>query len=227
MRVFTEDTELFLNDYNARYLNFTYTPAEYEVKSFWADKALSPLYFESAQKYDTLKIQLMFKQATLDDISALSEQLKQCSIQLENAFTANRIFECILKASQLQKVSQKVYTITYTFDCIVYGDTHVETLSAQSAFLFIQGAKETEAVITTQNKTDSVIAMAGITGFTVRNLAVGEKIIIDGERKLVTSNGVNAFDRVEFLSFPRFKAGSNDISVTGAAEVTIKYRERW
>ena len=93
--------------------------------------------------------------------------------------------------------------------------------------MFIHGAKETEAVVTIENRTAAVIPTTGITGFTVRNLTRNEKIIIDGEKKIVTANGVNAFDRVEFFRFPRFKPGNNPVTVTGGAAITVRYRERW
>lgn len=227
MQIHTNNTEILLPLYNATYLNHIYTPAPLIVTDFWADKALTPLYFDTTQKYDTLKIQVMFKGASLDDVSALGEKLKRCDIQIDNAFTVNRTFECVLRGAELQKISQKIYTVTYTFDCLVFGDTHEEMLTTASQSLYIHGAKETEAVITIENKTASVIALTSITGFTVRNLVRNEKIVIDGEKKIVTSNGVNAFDRVEFFGFPRFKAGSNPITVVGNAEIKIKYRERW
>ena len=225
MRVTINSETLTLSDYKATYLNHTYTPAALKVKDFWADKALTPLYFDTEQKYDSLKIQVMFKNAALTDISAFSEKLKRCEIQIDHAFSANRTFDCILKDAKLKKESLKIYTVTYTFDCLVFGETHEIAASGDS--IFIYGAKETEAVITIENKTASVIAEAGITGFIVRDLEVDEIIIIDGVKKIVTANGVNAFDRVDFFNFPRFKPGENPIIITGNAKITVKYRERW
>jgi len=214
-----------LSDYKATYLNHTYSPAALKVKDFWADKSLTPLYFDTEQKYDSLKIQVMFKNASLADISSFSEKLKRCEIQINHAFTANRTFDCILKGMDLKKVSQKIYTVTYTFDCLVFGGTHEIAVLGDS--IFIHGAKETEAVIIIENTTGSVITEAGITGFIVRDLEADEIIVIDGMKKIVTANGVNAFDRVEFFNFPKFKPGENPIVITGDAEITVRYKERW
>jgi len=225
MHVTVNSETLTLSDYKATYLNYAYSPASLKVKDFWADKTLTPLYFDTEQKYDSLKIQVMFKNAALTDISAFSEKLKRCEIKIDHAFTADRAFDCVLKSTDLKKVSQKIYTVTYTFDCLVFGETY--EFSVLDETIFIYGAKETEAVITIENTTNSVIAEAGITGFTVRDLAVGEVIVIDGVKKIVTANGVNAFDRVEFFNFPRFKPSENPIIITGNAEITVRYRERW
>ena len=167
----------------------------------------------------------MFKGADIGDISAFSEKLKRCEIQIDHAFTADRVFDCVLVNVSLKKESRKIYTASYTFNCLVFGNTWEFVVSGGN--ISILGAKETEAVITIQNKTASVIATAGITGYTVRNLAPGEIIVIDGVKKIVTANGLNAFDRVEFFSFPRFKPGSCPVTVTGNAEIKIWYRERW
>ena len=224
--IVTVETEILtLSDYKATYLNHKYIPSALDIKSFWADKSLTPLYFNTERKYDELEIQVMFKDAALTDVSAFSEKLKRCEIQIDHAFTANRTFDCILKNTELEKVSQKIYTVTYTFDCLVFGETHEIAVTGDS--IFIHGSKETETVITIENTTESEILEAGITGFIVRNLAAGEIIVIDGEKKIVTANGVNAFDRVEFFGFPRFKPGENYITITGDAEITVKYRERW
>ena len=220
MHVTTNSETLVLSAYKATYLNHTYIPAALDVKGFWADKSLTPLYFGTEQKYDELEIQVMFKNAALTDISAVSEKLKRCEIQIDHAFTANRTFYCVLKETELEKVSRKIYTMKYKFDCLVFGETH--EIMEISGSIFIYGAKETEAVITIKNTTTAVISESGITGFTVRDLAVGEIIIIDGVKKIVTANGMNAFDRVEFFSFPRFKPGENPITITGNADITIR-----
>jgi hypothetical protein len=225
MRVTVGAETLILTDYKAAYLNHAYIPSALDVKSFWADKALTPLYFDTGRKYDTLKIQVMFKNAALDDISAFGEKLKRCEIQIDHAFTANRTFDCVLTVALLDKEACEIYTVTYTFDCLVFGGTHESAVSGSS--IFIHGSKETEAVITIKNTTASVILAAGITGFTVRNLAAGEIVIIDSEKKIVTANGINAFDRAEFFGFPRFKAGNNPVTITGNAAITVKHRERW
>ena len=196
-----------------------------EIKGFWADKALTPLYFGSEQKYDTLKVQVMFKGADIGDISSLSEKLKCCEIQIDHAFTADRVFDCVLADVSLKKESRKIYTAVYTFNCLVFGSTWEFIVSG--GYISILGAKETEAVITIENKTTATIPTAGIPGYTVRNLAPGEIVVIDGVKKIVTANGINAFDRVEFYRFPRFKPGNYPIAVTGNAEIKIQYRERW
>lgn len=225
MRVTVNSETLTLSDYNATYLNHAYTPAALEIKDFWADKALTPLYFESNQKYDALRIQVMFKGAELGDVSAFGEKLKRCEIQIDHAFTGDKVFDCILREAKIKKESRKIYTVTYIFNCLVFGKTY--EVMATGGNLFIHGARETEAVIIIENRAAAVIPAAGITGFTVRNLAVGEKIIIDGVKKVVTATGANAFDRVEFFNFPRFKAGNNSVTIAGNAAITIKYRERW
>ncbi|GHU34978.1 hypothetical protein FACS1894105_02770 [Clostridia bacterium] len=167
----------------------------------------------------------MFKDAEIENVSALSEKLKRCTFQLDAPFLANKTADCTLIGTILKKESRKIYTVTYTFDCIIYGDSHEITVSGNTIFIF--GAKETEAVISIANATNAVIPTAIFNSFTVTNLAVGETIIIDGERKTVTSGGANIFDRVQFSAFPRFKPGENAVTTAGNAAIAITYKERW
>jgi betaine reductase len=73
----------------------------------------------------------------------------------------------------------------------------------------------------------SVIAAASVNEYRVTQLSAGEVLIIDGEKKLVTSGGVNVWRRVDFINFPRLNAGWNPLTVTGGAAVMVSYRERW
>ncbi|GHU38625.1 hypothetical protein FACS1894105_12770 [Clostridia bacterium] len=167
----------------------------------------------------------MFKDAEIENVSALGEKLKRCTLMLDAPFLANKTIDCTLIGTILKKESRKIYTVSYTFDCIIYGESHEIIISENTIFIF--GAKETEAIITIANTTNAVIPTAKFNAFTINNLAVGETIIIDGERKTVTSGGVNVFDRVQFSAFPRFNPGENAATTAGNATITITYKERW
>ncbi|GHU36066.1 hypothetical protein FACS1894105_05820 [Clostridia bacterium] len=167
----------------------------------------------------------MFKNAEIGNISAFSEKLKRCNINLDVPFLANKTLDCTLIGTILKKESRNIYTATYTFDCIIYGESHEIIISENTIYIF--GAKETEAIITIANTTNAVIPTAKINDFTVTNLSVGETIIVDGERKTVTSGGANIFDRVQFSAFPRFNPGENAVTTAGNAAITITYKERW
>ncbi|GHV14628.1 hypothetical protein FACS1894219_10850 [Clostridia bacterium] len=214
-----------LADYGATYLNHVYIPAKPEVSGLWADKSLTPLYFDTVSKYSSLKVQVMFKDAEIENVSTLGEKLQRCIISLDVPFLADKTLDCTLIGIILKKESRTIYTATYAFDCIIYGASHEIIASGNTIYIF--GAKETEAVIYIANTTNAVISTAKINDFTVTNLAVGETIIIDGERKTVTSGGVNVFDRVQFSAFPRFNVGENAVTTAGSAAITIMYKERW
>ena len=226
-KIYNNSEEVIFPLYHAHYLSFAYSPAEYEVESLWSEKSLTPIYFETKQKYDKLKINVYFKKANLADISKFSEQLKNCEIILDSELTGGKTFQCILKSSDVVKASSHIYTVAFDFDCLIFGEEHeIDVTSATTSFS-VYGAKETEAIISFENTTDLLISPASINEYSVINLLPSEKIIIDGVKKLVTSNGQNAYDRTSFFNFPRFKPGENAITVTGGAKITIQYRERY
>lgn len=225
--IYNQGEEILFALYHAHYLSFAYSPAEYKVDCLWSDKALTPIYFETKQKYDKLKINVYFKNAALTDISRFSEQLKYCEITLDSELTRGKTFQCTLNSSDVVKDSSHIYTVAFDFDCLVFGDEHEVEVTTATSFITILGAKETEAVIIFENTTLSVISNASINEYSVSNLAPNGKIIINGVKKLVTSNGQNVYDRTSFYNFPRFKPGENIIIVSGNAKITIQYRERF
>ena len=223
--IYNQGEEILFPLYHAHYLSFAYSPAEYEVDYLWSNKALTPIYFETKQKYDKLKINVYFKKADIADISKFSELLKYCKIRLDSELTLGKTFQCILKSSDVVKASSHIYTVAFDFECLVFGEEHEVEVSDTS--ITILGAKKTEAIISFENTGTDTISLAQINEYQVFNLLPSEKIIIDGVKKLVTSNGQNAYDRTSFFNFPQFKPGESAITVTGSAKITIQYRERY
>ena len=211
----------------AKYLSYNYTPSDLDPVTLWAEKSLTPLYFETVQKYDRLELNFAFRGANIAGLSLFAQALSKCTVTLTGALTAGKVFECILRDNELQKAARNVHTVKYTFDALTFGSRVTETVTSSSPGITVGGAKQTEAVVTFENKTGSVIQEAAVNEYRVTSLSAGEVFIIDGEKKLVTSGGVNVWKRVDFINFPRLNAGWNPLTVTGGAAVTVSYRERW
>ena len=53
-------------------------------------------------------------------------------------------------------------------------------------------------------------------------------MIIDGEKGLVTIDGINAFSNVNMWEFPRLKVGDNAVLLSSdIANVSVKYMPMW
>lgn len=77
------------------------------------------------------------------------------------------------------------------------------------------------------------VAVSAINGkdspIVIKNITNGKKIIIDGEKGLVTEAGANKFGDMDFWEFPSLKKGDNNITITPATgtpqcTITFKYR---
>lgn len=72
-----------------------------------------------------------------------------------------------------------------------------------------------------------------ITGLTkdaikIKNLVENKKIIIDGEKNIVTEDGLNKFKDTDMWEFPYLEQGENTIRIDkNNINVTIKYRTRF
>src|SRR5699024_1683047 len=71
----------------------------------------------------------------------------------------------------------------------------------------------------------------GIKGFgediTVKNLTKDKKVIIDGEKGLVTEEGQNKWNDYDSWGFPKLSPGENEISISEDIEITAIYSPRW
>ena len=81
---------------------------------------------------------------------------------------------------------------------------------------------------------DNDIMRLEITGLTeepviVSALKRGDTLLIDGVRKCVTINGVDAYDKYDGWEFPKIKPGKNQIKITNASAmlINIEYQPRY
>ena len=62
----------------------------------------------------------------------------------------------------------------------------------------------------------------------VESLAAGKTVVIDAKTGLVTIDGANAFDKVDFWEFPVLKAGETALTFSNTkARVTVRYTPMW
>ena len=78
------------------------------------------------------------------------------------------------------------------------------------------------------------IMLLQITGLSQEPIKVtrvqrGNILIIDGSDKVVTVDGVSAFDRYDAWEFPKLSTGTNNIKITsgGSCQISIQYQPRY
>jgi hypothetical protein len=75
------------------------------------------------------------------------------------------------------------------------------------------------------------LEIAGLTDepVIVDALMRGDTLIIDGVRRRITINGVDAYDKYNGWEFPKIKPGKNEIKITNASAmlINIEYQPRY
>ncbi len=218
--------EIDLGSYNASYLSHDYQPSNFAVKSFWPENALRPIPISSKQYYDSLKVKLLFKNATIKEFSAMNQHLKQCEISdlgIINLFSKEITFDCTLLKSTIESIVTGMFIGLFEFDALAYGKIYKLDIRSYTTSASIQGSKPTNAVLTFENGTGDT----SFNGITVRSMVPGERIVVNGVHKIVSLNGKNAWERVDMINFPQLNPGENQINVVGNAEITLEYKEVW
>lgn len=97
----SNDIEVNFSALGARYLSFTYSPAEPKPETLWTKNSLTPIYFETKQQYDKLELNFSFKSQNLASVSALTQKLLKCEVELTGTFLSGKSFDCILTDNKL------------------------------------------------------------------------------------------------------------------------------
>lgn len=216
----------------------TIQTADGDIESEWLKSSLNPYESDDIQ-YQYKKISLV-----LDLHCKGPDDLEQLKSRLRKEFTKGTIKFSDMSCSytgiaESLDFSQDVSIpgmyegeLSIVFQAIAEGEKVSESLSnATSKTLQVQGDSDTPCVV---EITPTVgLASLTITGLaeeiiTIKNLSSGKKVILDGEKCLVTQEGNNKFQDCDFWQFPRLKPGNNTITINqSSCSITITYKPRY
>lgn len=232
MRIVSNGKEIDPRDYGAESLGYSLEPAKTDNIYFLPGAKSLPIHIKQSEGFDTLSINLFFSpRPNLEDIARFAMAVKTCTIELDDQWGQDKVCECILKEHLVMGKSEALYLVSYQFDCAVFGLQKTVKLTGQQK-LIVDGVKESDAVITISNLTANKITAKGIgvNAYRVDAMEAGETIVIDGIKKLVSSNKRDGiFGTMRFNKFPLLVPGTNLVEVTcpQGIEIKIKYRGRW
>ena len=117
-----------------------------------------------------------------------------------------------------------------SFFAIAEGEQKSETISS-SKIINVLGDNVTPCIVEinpTVGLANVVLSGLADESITVKNLTTNKKVILDGEKCLVTQDGRNKFPDCDFWQFPRLQPGENKITISqSSCNVTIKYKPRY
>lgn len=211
-------------------------PAEAELENEWLKSALNP-YESDDIKYQYKKIELVLELQckSANEIEQLKSRLRKEMTKATIKFgdidyyytgtTKSIDFDPSVSIPGMYEGDLSV-----SFLAIAEGEQKSESIGTAKT-IQVLGDDITPCIV---ELTPTVgLASVVLTGLaeeniTIKNLSANQKVILDGEKCLVTQNGNNKFSDCDFWQFPRLNPGANKITISqSSCNVVVKYKPRY
>lgn len=224
--------EVPLSDFSAKLLKRRITPLQVEAYSFWPKKALLPFIAQvKGYYYKRLELELELggnANQIETNKSRLIKALTSASVafrELDHVFTG--VIESTGVGNQIHgfevlHVSMLVYPHEDQREVLINGKLE-DTI-------YLDSNHETPVII--ELTPAGNLASVSLAGFgediTLANLTGGKTVILDGEKGLITEDGLNKWQDFESWGFPRLIPGENIITLSSdTLDITVKFKPRW
>ncbi len=137
------------------------------------------------------------------------------------------IYHCTLSSiGDIERVASFIYTTTYELVGFRHKDlVEIKNITSGTS-IEVEGNEDTEAIIEISGSGTNTITLVSPNRSGVNESLSYEvdcssiPIVIDGEKKTVTQNGLNVFsDKVRMASFPKLRPGENTIVITHGSNI--------
>ena len=232
------------NNQNAGAKQWRVTVGSHQISnnSEWTAGSPIPSYTQSILGFKTLKTVLLVKGEGREEIlGQCSDILAKClePVELTLDHFEHKFFGALKKSSMEETSEGRWNLLTLEWECFEYGETITKQYSGVTEItVHNPGNIITPAVV-------SIIPGLGAADLTVKglcldmvsgrkydavikDLAVEEEIILDGESGLMTKGGVLNAEDIEVWELPALRPGENTITLdrTGM-DVTVQFRPRY
>ncbi len=219
--------------YKARLLTKVIQPAEITIYEDWLRNARNPLYLGKDEKYKQINLQFLIQDKDNDsaytNMSNLVKQLEKSVIKFDDL---SFYYDCYIVSKSNENITDGIFTLSVELKSgYAYKPEVTEYANrALTKTINIDGnliAPCIVEIIPAANLIDLKVTGFGA-DFTLKNLAVNQKIIVYGEEGIITQNGINKFSEWDGWEFPYLKPGTNILSFSkNLCDISIKYKPRW
>lgn len=220
--------------YNAKQLTVEVLPPsmsnDYEIIT----GAVLPIEFDTDMEMGTLKITMYFRGKDRNNLIRnmsmfMQNFTKSCDLELDGYRGKFRAY--ITKDSYTKMKVKNRYQLDMEFSGYFYDD-EIALIYDGKTETTVTKVGSRKSPVTVEIYAKSALNNYTIKGFaediTVKELAAGKTVIINGEDGTVSMDGANAIERVDLWEFPRMEAEETKLTFTNAnAKVTIRYRPMW
>lgn len=224
-----------IRKYDAKQLIADVQPPSISNDYEWLTGAALPIEFDTEIKMGHLKLSIYFKGKDRNNIIRSASEFmmnfkKACRLELDGY--KGTYIGFITSDDYEKKNVKERYIVNIEFDGFFVDDELSITFDGRTDASFYKvGTRDAPCIVEIYAKntlTNYRIVGLGEDDITVESLAAGKTIVIDAKKGLVTIDGENAFDKVDFWTFPVLRAGETALTFSNTnARVTIKYTPMW
>ena len=199
----------------------------------WPKNALRPILGDRRVRYAPMQVILLYEGSEQLYEDAKSRLLRDIADSTITFSDLDFFFDVSLESSETEKFRGTKYR-ELTLDLDIYAKYKAEITETanrvSSRQLNVPATAETPAIIEITPSVDLIdIVISGFgETFTVKNLATGQKVIVNGEDCIVTQAGANKYSDYIGWGFPVLHPEINALTFSQtSADITIKYKPRW
>lgn len=226
--IYSAGVEVVLDDFSAACTAYKVEAAVLSPNTYQGGGALLPTYTDTKEGLYSLSIDLLIETPDVQAARSLALELKQRLLKCNVIFEDDRQkeYDCILHSYTLTDLLPGMILLNCVFDAVIWGPEVCVVLSENLQNIAIDGPQKTYLTISVEALQD--LTEYAVCGMIIYSLPQGKTLVVDGARRTVEIDSVNAFDTVSIIDFPaaqgEFTAVADDLS---RATVTISYRGRW
>lgn len=235
-----------INTLNAMLVHTEIQPAALNSNYEWLTYSLIPFWTKASTGFKSIKTDIIFKAKTNDEaiqnISILSSKLLgPTDLKLDHHKNMYKVILIKEGAAARITTGAAVRKLSLEFVGYEYGDQQTETINrATSKTINVPGNALTPCIV-------EITPAIDIPDLTITGLGYdpqkdanqpikftkiqkgGQKVIVDGEKGLVTlADGTNKYGDTDLWLFPRLRPGTNTITVScNNVDMTLRYCPRY
>lgn len=226
---------------NARQWKVTFGHTDVDNGSEWIKGSPLPSFYNSQKKLKSIVIEMNVYGSNRNDIinnisTIISKLYNPVELTLDNY--EHKFYGVMTRHSEAETVQDRWHKLTIDFACVEYGNTETQNISQKTSFVIDNIGNEETPVKITINPTIGYPELV-INGLCrkkngenlpikIKDVRIGNPVIIDGEKGLITKNGIITSKNVELWKVPTLLAGQNEITTNEQfADFVFEFKPRF
>ena len=198
--IYTSGVEVVLGYFSAACTAYKVEDSILSPNTYQGGGALLPTYTDTKEGLYSLSIDLLIETPDVQAARSLALELKQrllkCNVIFEDDL--QKEYDCILHSYTLTDLLPGMILLNCVFDAVIWGPEVCVVLSESLQNIAIDGPQKTYLTISVEALQD--LTEYAVCGMIIHSLPQGKTLVVDGARRTVEIDSVNAFDTVSIIA---------------------------